>query len=153
MLFWFAMETTLTKLLERKGSGVIGLEPEASVEEAARTMRKAKIGALLVMRGDRLLGVLTERDILNKVVAEGKVAAKVQLHEIMTSDVVVIEPKRSVRDAMKIVTEKRLRHLPVVQNGQLVGMVSGGDLTRSIVAEEEEVIDTLYDYIRGSYPA
>ena len=69
------------------------------------------------------------------------------------ADVVVIDPGRSVRDAMNIVTAKRLRHLPVVRDGHLMGMVSGGDLTRSIVAEEEEVIDTLYEYIRGSYPA
>ncbi len=71
----------------------------------------------------------------------------------MTEDVVVIDPSRTVRDAMNIVTSKRLRHLPVVRDGHLMGMVSGGDLTRSIVAQEEEVIDTLYEYIRGAYPA
>ena len=116
-------------------------------------MRKAKIGALLIMRGDKLLGILTERDILNKVVAEGLNAADIKVQKVMTADVVVIDPGRSVRDAMNIVTAKRLRHLPVVRDGHLMGMVSGGDLTRSIVAEEEEVIDTLYEYIRGSYPA
>ena len=115
-------------------------------------MRDAKIGALLVMRGDKLHGSLTERDILNKIVAEGLDASKIKVHEIMTSDVVVIGPNRTVREAMKIVTEKRLRHLPVVKDGHLVGVLSGGDLTRSIVAEEEDVIDTLYDYINGAYP-
>ena len=148
----FAVQTSLTKLLELKGSGVVGLAPEASVKEAANVMRDAKIGALLVMRGDRLHGILTERDILNKIVAEGLDASKIKVHEIMTSDVVVIGPNRTVREAMKIVTEKRLRHLPVVKDGHLVGVLSGGDLTRSIVAEEEDVIDTLYDYINGTYP-
>jgi CBS domain-containing protein len=148
----FAVQTSLTKLLELKGSGVVGLAPEASVKVAANVMREAKIGALLVMRGDRLHGILTERDILNKIVAEGLDASKIKVHEIMTSDVVVIGPNRTVREAMKIVTEKRLRHLPVVKDGHLVGVLSGGDLTRSIVAEEEDVIDTLYDYINGAYP-
>jgi CBS domain-containing protein len=146
------VQTSLTKLLELKGSGVVGLAPEATVKEAANVMREAKIGALLVMRGDRLHGILTERDILNKIVAEGLDASKIKVHEIMTSDVVVIGPNRTVREAMKIVTEKRLRHLPVVKDGHLVGVLSGGDLTRSIVAEEEDVIDTLYDYINGAYP-
>jgi CBS domain-containing protein len=148
----FAVQTSLTKLLELKGSGVVGLAPEASVKEAANVMREAKIGALLVMRGDRLHGILTERDILNKIVAEGLDPSEIKVHEIMTSDVVVIGPNRTVREAMKIVTEKRLRHLPVVKDGHLVGVLSGGDLTRSIVAEEEDVIDTLYDYINGAYP-
>ncbi len=147
------METALTKLIEKNGERVVRLAPDASVQEAAQEMRKAKIGALLIMRGDELLGIMTERDVLNKVVAEGLNAAEIKVHEIMTADVVVIDPRRSVRDAMNIVTVKRLRHLPVVRDGHLVGVVSGGDLTRSIVAEEEEVIDTLYDYIRGSYPA
>ena len=116
-------------------------------------MRSAKIGALLVMRDDRLVGILTERDILNKVVAENRAPDEVEVHEIMTTEVVVISPGRSVRDAMRIVTRKHLRHLPVVDDGQLVGMVSAGDLTRSIVAEEEDVIESLYMYIRGDYPA
>lgn len=153
MLEFVVVETALTKLVERNGGRVIGLGPDATVEEAAKEMREAKIGALMILRGDKLLGILTERDILNKVVAEGLNAADIKVHEIMTADVVVIDPGRSVRDAMNIVTAKRLRHLPVVRDGHLVGMISGGDLTRSIVAEEEEVIDTLYEYIRGSYPA
>lgn len=121
--------------------------------EAANEMRASKIGALLVMRDDRLVGILTERDILNKVVAENRAPDEVEVHEIMTKEVVVISPGRSVRDAMRIVTKKHLRHLPVVDDGQLVGMVSAGDLTRSIVAEEEDVIESLYMYIRGGYPA
>jgi CBS domain-containing protein len=148
----FAVLCSLTKLLELKGSGVVGLAPEATVKEAADVMRDAKIGALLVMRDDRLQGILTERDILNKIVAEGLDASSVKIHEIMTTDVIVIGPNRTVREAMKVVTEKRLRHLPIVQDGHLIGMLSGGDLTRSIVAEEEDVIDTLYDYINGTYP-
>lgn len=131
----------------------MGVAPETTVMEAANEMRASKIGALLVMRDDRLVGILTERDILNKVVAENRAPDEVEVHEIMTKEVVVISPGRSVRDAMRIVTKKHLRHLPVVDDGQLVGMVSAGDLTRSIVAEEEDVIESLYMYIRGGYPA
>ena len=148
-----AVESNLTRLLEEKGKEVVSVAPETTVREAARKMRDSKIGALLVMRDERLVGILTERDVLNKVVADYRDPDEVQVREIMTRDVVVIKPGRSVRDAMRIVTQKHLRHLPVVDNDQLIGMVSGGDLTRSIVAEEEGVIESLYEYIRGAYPA
>ncbi len=116
-------------------------------------MKQKKIGALLVMRGDDLLGIFTERDILTKVVAEGLDTSDVKVQSIMSKEVVVIDPCRTVREAMQIVTERKLRHLPVVKNGKLIGMLSAGDLTRSIVAETEGVIGTLYEYIQGSYPA
>jgi len=146
------METSLTELLKHKGSRVIGIVPEATVEQAAKEMQKGKVGALLVLRGDVLLGILTERDVLNKVVAAGLNAAEVEVHVIMTKEVIVIDPRRTVREAMQVVTEKKLRHLPVVKDGQLMGVLSGGDLTRSVVAEGEGVINSLYDYISGSYP-
>lgn len=131
---------------------MLNVTPDASVKEAALVMRKGKVGSLLVMAGEKIQGILTERDILNKVVAEGLDPADVEAQTIMTKKVIVIDPSRTVRDAMKVVTEKRLRHLPVVHEGHLVGMLSGGDLTRSIVAEEEGLINTLYDYIHGAYP-
>ncbi|MEP4077145.1 CBS domain-containing protein [Haloferula sp.] len=130
----------------------MAVKPEATIKKAAKEMRKAKIGALLVMRDKRLIGILTERDVLNKVVAEGLSPEDVRVEDIMTTDVVVIKPGRSVRDAMRIVTQKHLRHLPVVDGDHLVGVVSGGDLTRSIVAEDEVVIESLHEYIRGAYP-
>ena len=84
--------------------------------------------------------------------ADGARADKISVQQIMTSDVIIIAPDRSIRDAMRVVTEKRLRHLPVVKEGRILGMLSGGDLSRAIVAEEEGVIHTLYDYIYGTYP-
>ncbi len=146
------METSLAELLREKGSEVYHIEPEATVEKAAQEMRRAHIGALLVMTSGKLVGILTERDVLNHVVAEGASAESVRVGDIMTADVVVIGPNRTVRDAMQVVTEKKLRHLPVVKEGRILGMLSGGDLTRSIVAEEEGFINTLYDYIQGTYP-
>jgi CBS domain-containing protein len=146
------METLLSELLREKGSKVHQIEPTATVEQAAKEMTNKRIGALLVMKGEELVGIITERDILNRIVADGARADKILVQQIMTGDVVVIAPNRSIRDAMRVVTEKRLRHLPVVKDGCIMGMLSGGDLTRSIVAEEEGVIHTLYDYIYGTYP-
>lgn len=153
------METSLTELLKHKGSEVYSIAPKATVEAAAKLMRERHIGAVLVMTDEKLVGILTERDILNKVVAEGGRPKNVSVQDIMTAEVIVIEPKRTVRDAMQVVTEKKLRHLPVVEDDHIVGMLSGGDLTRSIVAEEEELIhsqegyiDNLYAYIYGTYP-
>lgn len=142
----------VSHLLEEKEFRIIGISPEATAKEAAEEMTKERVGAVLVWRDGALKGILTERDIMNKVVATGQDASGVMVHTIMTRDVVVIEPNRTIREAMQIVTEKKLRHLPVVREGQLIGMLSGGDLTRSIVAEDEIYIDTLYEYIRGGYP-
>tara|TARA_R110000850_G_scaffold30703_6_gene84831 strand:+ start:1670 stop:2104 length:435 start_codon:yes stop_codon:yes gene_type:complete len=142
----------LSELLKAKGVNIVGVEPDIKVADAAKTMTEKHIGALVVLKDGELVGIVTERDILNKVVTPGLNAADVEVHVIMTKEVVVIDPRRTVRQAMQIVTEKKLRHLPVMRDDVLVGMLSGGDLTRSIVEEEEDVIDTLYDYIRGGYP-
>lgn len=147
------METPLSELIRHKGSHVCHVAPDATVDEAVRQMARERVGALLVMHDEEVVGIFTERDLLNRVVAEGISPCDVRIHEVMTSEVVVIRPGRTVREAMQIVTNKRFRHLPVVKDGHLLGMVSSGDLTRWIVAEEEGVIHTLMDYIYGTYPA
>ena len=148
----FLVQTSLKQLLTFKGNRVVSIGPEATVLDATKKMKRLKIGAILVMHGEELVGILSERDILNRVVAEEENPAEIKVHSVMTKDVVVIEPYRTVRDAMQIITKKHLRNLPVVKDGHLIGMLSGGDLTRSIVAEEEDYIDTLYEYMRGGYP-
>jgi CBS domain-containing protein len=147
------METPLSELIRHKGSHVCHVTPHATVEEAARQMARERVGALLVMHDEEIVGIFTERDLLNRVVAKGIDPRNARIHEVMTTEVVVIRPGRTVRDAMQIVTTKRVRHLPVVKDGHLLGMVSSGDLTRWIVSEEEGVIHTLMDYIYGTYPA
>ena len=146
------METSLRELLQHKGSKVYHIEPGATVMAASLMMREKKVGALLVIHDEKIVGILTERDILNRLVAESGNAEEVKVEEIMTAEVIAIGPSRTIREAMQVVTEKRLRHLPVVEDGRIVGMLSGGDLTRSIVAEEEGFIHTLYEYIYGSNP-
>ena len=147
------METTLDEILRTKGGRVCHVKPEANVLEAAQLMKHEKIGALLVLQGEKILGILTERDMLHRVVAEGIDPAATKVHEVMTKDVVVLKPSLTVREAMQIVSDKRTRHLPVVQDGHLLGMISSGDLTYRAIAEEGGVIHTLYDYIYGAYPA
>lgn len=147
------METPLAELIRHKGSHVCHVEPETTVAEAARQMHRERVGALLVMHDEAVIGILTERDLLNRVVAKAVDPATTKVHEVMTPEVIVVKPSLTVREAMQIVTEKRFRHLPVVMDGHLLGMLSSGDLTRCIVAEEEGVIHTLYDYIYGAYPA
>ena len=116
-------------------------------------MTEQHIGALVVVDGASMVGIVTERDVLNKVESAGFDPEGTTVYDIMTKDVDVTDPGRTVLQAMHNVTEKRLRHLPVMRDGDLLGMVSGGDLTRASVAEDEDVIDTLYDYIRsGGYP-
>lgn len=146
------MEMTLAEIIQEKGGRVCYTDPKATIQEAVRLMKKEKIGALLVMEGEAVVGILTERDIVFRVIGEGIAPSAIEVCKVMSKDVCVIKPENTVRDAMQVVTEKRFRHLPVVSEGKLVGMISSGDLTRKIVAEKEGIIDTLYDYIYGTYP-
>ncbi len=146
------MEMTLGQIIEEKGNRICRVDPEVSIDDAAKLMKKERVGGLLVMQGEKITGVLTERDIVYRVLAEEMDPAVTKVYEVMTKDVVVIKPSLTVREAMKVVTEKRFRHMPVVSGGQLLGIVSSGDLTRRIAAEDEGVIHSLYDYIYGTYP-
>ncbi len=146
------MEILLSEILRDKGDRVCLADPESTLSQAAQKMKNERVGALFVMNGDRIIGVLTERDILNKVVAETRHPDNTKVHEVMSKDIVVVKPSRTVHDAMKVVTEKRVRHLPVVSEGKLVGIISNGDLTRRIIANDQGHISTLYDYIYGTYP-
>jgi len=146
------MESSLTDILKEKDGHIYQIAPETSIAEAAKYMKHKRVGALLVMQGEELIGVLSERDILMKVVAEGVNPEDAKVCKIMSRELVVIKPTLSIREAMSVVTEKRVRHLPVVSEGKLLGVVSNGDLTRRIIMEDQGHITTLYDYIYSSYP-
>ncbi len=146
------MELSLSDIIRENDGRICKVDPEATIEQAAKLMKDERVGALLVMNEEWVIGVLTERDIVYRVLAEGANVSTTQVHDVMSKDVVVVKPSLTVHDAMQVVTEKRFRHLPVVSHGRLIGVVSSGDLTRRIVAEREGVIDTLYDYIYGTYP-
>jgi CBS domain-containing protein len=133
---------------------VYRIAPEATVAEAVRAMNQAKVGALVVVDGDRPVGIFTERDVLVRVVDEGREAGTTRVVDVMTRQLVAIRPATTVREAMMIVTEKRCRHLPVVEeDGRLHGMISIGDLTRWMVRGQQDRIEELLSYITGGYPS
>lgn len=147
------MNDQLRVLLADKGSKVHVVEPTATVLDAVRRMNDQSIGALLVTRGDKPVGIFSERDVLRRVVARSLDPATTPVGEVMTREVIVVAPTVTVGEAMAIVTAKRVRHLPVLDHGKLLGMVSSGDLTRWASRGRENEIQQLVEYITGKYPA
>lgn len=144
---------TIGALLSAKGQNILSVAPDAMVLEAIRLMSENNIGALLVMTGSRLEGVISERDYTRKVILAGKSSQTTAVREIMTAELVTIDPSASVEDGMRLVTEKRVRHLPVVADGEVVGVVSIGDLVRWTISAQSAAIDQLQGFIEGRYPA
>lgn len=143
------METFLSVLLNDKGYQVRKVEPQASVFECSQKMKEHHIGSLLVMEGQNLLGIISERDILYKIVTLGHDPKGIPVSAIMTRDLVTVLPNTTVGEAMRLVTEKRIRHLPVVLNGELIGIISIGDLTRWAMLQQQEEISSLTRYVSG----
>lgn len=140
-------------LLNQKGREVYSIPPSTSVYDALALMAEKEIGALLVMEGDKLVGVISERDYARKVILQGRSSKETKVSEIMTADLITVTPQDSVDDCMKLMTENRIRHLPVCDGGKVVGVVSVGDLVKSIISAQEQEIQHLHAYITGSYTA
>lgn len=140
-------------ILRSKGSTIYSIRSDESVYEAVRAMVGHNVGSLLVLDGDEVKGIVTERDYLREIVLRGRTSKSTLVHEIMTREIVVIEPGRSIEECMAIMTERRIRHLPVVEAGSLVGVISIGDLVKRIASDREVEIRYLTDYITGKYPA
>lgn len=146
-------KTPITAILDRKGANVHNIPPEASALDAVHQMNARKIGSLLVMDDGKPVGIFTERDVLVRIVDAGLNPATTLVRDVMTANPIVIKPSVTVEEAMRIVTEKRRRHLPVIgEDGELRGLVSIGDLMRWIVREQDTYVDHLLDYIHGRYP-
>jgi len=146
------MSETVRHILEGKGHAIHSLPPEASVYDAIALMADKGIGAVLVMKEDRLAGIVSERDYARKVILKGKLSKETHLDEVMTAPVITVSPDQTVDECMRIVTDRRIRHLPVLDGDRVVGMVSIGDLVRAIIAAQEATIHQLHNYIAGSYP-
>lgn len=146
------MDNPVRAILDHKGTAVETTTASTSVAEAVRAMNRARIGCLVVVDGDRPLGIFTERDVLTRVVDGGLDPEATPVAEVMTRDLVAIRPETTVHQAMAVMTERRCRHLPVVDGGRLAGMVSIGDVTRWNVRDQRHTIEDLVSYITGEYP-
>ena len=140
---------TVERLLEAKGYNIWSIAPDASVYDAVELMADKKVGALLVLEAGRLVGVISERDCTRKVILEERSPKDTLVREIMTPNVISVRPDQTVEECMALVTAKRIRHLPVLADGQLIGIVSIGDLVKDIISEQEFTIQQLENYIKG----
>lgn len=136
-------------LLDSKDQHVYSVGPDTSVLDAIKLMAEKTISSVLVMQGDAMLGIVTERDYARKVIIKGRSSESTSVSEIMTADVLSVTPDKSVDDCMAIMTQKKIRHLPVVDNGAVVGMISIGDLVEAIISDQKEEIEQLEQYISG----
>lgn len=145
------MQTPLSVLLSDKGHDLHTTTPQTTVFDSVLKMNHLGVGALLVMEDNELRGIISERDITRKLVGCKCDPAEVLTGEIMTKDLVTVLPTTTVQEAMRIVTERRFRHLPVLENGKLIGLISIGDLTRWVMLQQEGEIDALTHYIHGEH--
>lgn len=134
-------------ILDTKGNEIWHTTPEDSVLDAIKLMAEKKIGALLVMENENLSGIVSERDYARKVILQGKSSRETPVKDIMTAEVTIIDPQETVEKCMSLMTEKRMRHLPVVEDGKVIGVVSIGDLVKAIIAEQQFHIEQLESYI------
>ena len=134
-------------LLDSKGRDIISIVGDASVLDAIKTMAERSVGSLLVMENDELKGIVTGRDYARKVIVKGRSSKSTQVREIMTTDLCTAAPDQTVNDCMTTMTERRIRHLPVIENGKVVGLISIGDLVQAIISDQQEEIQQLEQYI------
>jgi CBS domain-containing protein len=141
--------TRVRDILTTKGNEVWSIEPDASVYDAMKRMAEKGIGALLVMDGAKVVGVISERDYARKVILQGRASRSTRVREIMTGHVLYAELDQNIEECMALMTEKRVRHLPVMEGGEVVGVISIGDLVKSIITEQKFIIEQLERYISG----
>lgn len=138
---------TVKQLLQGKGKVVHGISPDASVLDAITLMAEKGIGALAVVEHEQLVGILSERDYARKIILHGRASQETAVREIMSAKVITVRPAQTVEDCMALMTDRRIRHLPVLDGGRLVGMLSIGDLVKEVIADREETIKQLESYI------
>jgi CBS domain-containing protein len=140
---------TVGDILRIKGNDVWSTTPDATVYEALQTMAEKNVGALVVLDANAVVGIMSERDYARKVILHGRSSREIRVREIMTSEVYYVRPDQDIQDCMAQMTEKRVRHLPALENDQLVGIISIGDVVKALIAEHESTIKHLEDYITG----
>ena len=142
----------ISRVLRQKGEEIWSVTPGTTVYDALEMMADREVGALLVIEGGRLEGVVSERDYARKVILQGRSSKDTFVGDIMTHGVVTVTPAHTVDDCMKLMTELRVRHLPVTEGGRIAGVVSLGDLVKYVITAQQEEIQHLHAYIAGAYP-
>jgi CBS domain-containing protein len=140
---------TVRQLLRGKGHDVWHIAPDASVYDALKLMAEKGIGSLLVLDGEELVGIISERDYARKVVLKEKTTIDTPVKEIMTRKLVTLSPEQTIGECMSLMTDKRIRHLPVLENERLIGIISIGDVVKAIISQQEFMIEQLERYIEG----
>jgi CBS domain-containing protein len=142
-----AVVDTVRTILENKGCEIVSISPNETVFEAITQMAEKQVGALLVLSESRLVGIVSERDYARKVILQGRSSKETQVHEIMTRSLVTVTTAHTVDECLRIITDNRVRHLPVVDDGELMGIVSIGDLVNAVISAQAYTIDQLHTYI------
>jgi CBS domain-containing protein len=143
---------TVKDILSRKGSQVYSVHPQETVYDAIKKMADLNIGALMVLENDKIKGIISERDYRNKVILKGRASATTPVKDIMVKQVFCVNNSDNINLCMQLMTEKKIRHLPVLDNGKLIGIISIGDVVKSVIDQQKLEIDGLRNYIAGSYP-
>jgi CBS domain-containing protein len=143
---------TVRLVLKQKDQSIWSVSPDACVYDAIEIMADKYVGALMVVSEGELIGVVSERDYARKVILQGKSSKETQVKEIMTSPAIFVTPEQTVEDGMRIMTDKHIRHLPVVEDGILLGVVSIGDLVKWMISAQQQTISQLHSYITSQYP-
>ncbi len=146
------MKTAIRRLLQGRKQGLCTVSPDAPVFDALKLMAEYDIGAVLVTKGEQLVGILSERDYARKVVLHGKASHDIAVKDIMTPRVICVTPDRTVEECMALMTERRIRHLPVIDRDRIIGIVSERDLVRAVISDQQFMIKQLESYVHSDYP-
>lgn len=142
--------TTIRQILGRKGHKIASIGPDETVFRALQMLAEHDIGSLLVIDGDQLVGILSERDYARRVILEGRSSLDTPVRDVMVTDLVTANPDELVEHCMSVMTDRHIRHLPVLEDSKLIGLVSIGDLVKSVIDDQKSTIDQLVDYVSGS---
>jgi len=141
----------VSQILDKKGKDIWFVSPNQTMFEALTLMAEKKVGALVVLENKKLVGIISERDYARKVILKGKTSKETLVEEIMTPDIICVSPNNHADECMAIMIEKRIRHLPVMEKDNLIGIVSIGDVVKAVIDEKEFLIDQLVHYIKGTH--
>ena len=142
---------SIKELLKKKSGDIWSISPQASVYQALELMAQKEVGALLVMENDKLVGIFSERDYARKIILKGKASKETPVSELMTTNVYYVTPDNTLEEAMALMTSKHIRHLPIMNQGKISGIVTLGDVVKKIISEQKLTIDELENYVTGGY--